>query len=172
MWNSIVFWRLVWFPEASLYNECAMRWGGGGGSYLWLLDKHLFSLFLSLLCVNNSLFISMCILRDLPQQKNPRALCRTAPQFHMFPHSHGNISLLHTGRFPYLCVLLRLRNNLGLIPLGGPPSGERTGARTSPATWYTYTIARIQNKSRYTCILGALQFASISQWRLNHYLYV
>ncbi len=25
--------------------------------------------------VNNSLFISVCILRDLPQQKNPRVLC-------------------------------------------------------------------------------------------------
>jgi hypothetical protein len=26
--------------------------------------------------VNNSLLISMCILRDLPSQKNPKALCQ------------------------------------------------------------------------------------------------
>ncbi len=32
--------------------------------------------------VNNSLLISMCILRDLPQQKNLRALCRgSSPNF-------------------------------------------------------------------------------------------
>jgi hypothetical protein len=32
-------------------------------------------------------------LRDLPQQKNPRALCQPggAPQFYTFPFSHGNM---------------------------------------------------------------------------------
>jgi hypothetical protein len=34
----------------------------------------------------NSIFISMCILRDIPQQKNPRALWHgELPQLYMFP---------------------------------------------------------------------------------------
>jgi len=41
------------------------------------------------------LIFSMCILRDLPQLKNPRALCPgELPQIYMFPCSHGNISFL------------------------------------------------------------------------------
>jgi hypothetical protein len=36
--------------------------------------------------INNSLFISMYILKDLPQQKNPRPLCPgSSPKFYMFP---------------------------------------------------------------------------------------
>jgi hypothetical protein len=36
--------------------------------------------------VNNSLFIPMCILREIPQAKNPRALCQGSfLQFYMFP---------------------------------------------------------------------------------------
>jgi hypothetical protein len=32
--------------------------------------------------VNNSLFISMCILREIPQTNNPRALCQgSSPNF-------------------------------------------------------------------------------------------
>jgi hypothetical protein len=51
-------------------------------------------LFLSYI-TNNSLFISMCILRDLHKKKNPRALCPgELPQFYMFPHSHRNVSFL------------------------------------------------------------------------------
>ncbi len=70
----------------------------------------------------------------------------------MFSRSHGNNfflqngkevrklkeSCLHRGTFPYLCVILRFGNIFGLTPLGGPPSGERTCAMTSPPT-YTHT---------------------------------
>jgi hypothetical protein len=44
--------------------------------------------------INNSLFTSMYIMRDLPQQKNPRAylLLGELPQFYMFPRSNRNIS--------------------------------------------------------------------------------
>jgi len=47
------------------------------------------------ICINNSLFISVCILRFLPQQKNPRELCwGSSPNFYMFSSSNGNISFL------------------------------------------------------------------------------
>ncbi len=99
--------------------------------------------------VNNSLFISMCILSNLPQQKNPRGLCWVAPQFYMFSRSNANISFLRNrkevrkskesclckGRFPYLWVLLRFKNTLGLMPSGALPLGQRTHTRTSLTTW-------------------------------------
>jgi hypothetical protein len=45
--------------------------------------------------VNNSLFIFMFILKDLPKEKNPRLLCQgNSPQFYMFSQSHGNNSFL------------------------------------------------------------------------------
>jgi hypothetical protein len=39
------------------------------------------------------------------------------------------------GRFMYPCILLRFKNTLGLMPLGAPPSGEHTHARTSSTTF-------------------------------------
>ncbi len=45
--------------------------------------------------INNSLFVSMCILRDLPWHKNPRALCWGSSPL---PCSHGNISFLWNGK--------------------------------------------------------------------------
>jgi len=58
------------------------------------LTKKMFLIFL-----NNSLFISMCILRDLPQQKNPRAL--SGGSFPNFICSHvpmGIFLLYETGK--------------------------------------------------------------------------
>jgi hypothetical protein len=42
---------------------------------------------------NNSLFISMCILRDLPQQKNPGALCPGSTPNFICSHVPGEILL-------------------------------------------------------------------------------
>jgi hypothetical protein len=64
---------------------------------------------------NNCPFICLCTLEDLPQQKNPRALCQqhnllfsTVP---MFPYKD---SRLHVWRFLYSRVVLRFKKTLGL----------------------------------------------------------
>ncbi len=46
-----------------------------------IIQLHIYTLnFTSI--INNSLFISLCILRDLPQQKNPRVVCQgSSPNF-------------------------------------------------------------------------------------------
>jgi len=120
-----------------------------------------YTLFGSVRCisttVNNSPFISMCTLRDLPQQKkNPRAsscLRGSSPiLYHMFPCSYENILpqerstemkwelfLWGERRFPYfLFILLRLGNTLELMPWGAPPSGEHTCTGTSSTTWFKH----------------------------------
>jgi len=96
--------------------------------------------------LNNPLFISLCILRDIPQQKNPRALCQgSSPNFicshlpmeiFLFKKESRKLkeSCLRKGRFLYSCVLLRYRNTIRLTPLSAPPSGEHTCVGTSPAT--------------------------------------
>jgi hypothetical protein len=45
--------------------------------------------------LNNALFISMCILRDLPQQKNPRVLCRGSSPIFIYSHIHMEIFLFY-----------------------------------------------------------------------------
>jgi hypothetical protein len=40
----------------------------------------------------------MCILRGLPQQKNPRAQAMLGELPNMFSSSHGNISFLQNGK--------------------------------------------------------------------------
>ncbi len=95
---------------------------------------------------NNSLFISMCILRDLPQQKkNPRALlwegsslnfmCSPVPMeiFLFLPNEKIEArkqkeSCLHKGKFQYPCILLRFQDNntLGLSHPPVPSSLRRT----------------------------------------------
>ncbi len=90
---------------------------------------------------NNSLFISMCILRDLPQQKkNPRALlcegsslnfmCSPVPFpmgiFLFLPNEKEarkqKESCLHKGKFQYPCILLRFQDNntLGALTPSSP----------------------------------------------------
>jgi hypothetical protein len=90
----------------------------------------------------------MCVLRDLPQQKNPRGcMLRELPNLLC---SHGNISFpqnvkevrkskescLLQGRFLYLCILLRFGNTLALgsHPLVPLPKEKALVGRTSCAT--------------------------------------
>jgi len=82
---------------------------------------------------NNSLLISMCILKDLPQQKNPRVLCwGNSPNFisshipmEMFLFYETGKKLVNKKRvayegerFQYSCILLRFGNTLGAHDLG------------------------------------------------------
>jgi hypothetical protein len=96
--------------------------------------------------INNSHFISMCILRDLCQQKNPRELCQgSSPNLDVpifpwnlfFPTKWERSKkierelLKRKGRCSYSCVLLRFKNTLGC------PSLRRmqcTHTGTSPTT--------------------------------------
>ncbi len=65
-------------------------------------------------------FISVCILRDLPQQKNPRLLCQRSSPNCTCSHvpmekeaRKSKESYLHKGRFLlYSCILLRFGNSL------------------------------------------------------------
>jgi hypothetical protein len=85
--------------------------------------------------INNGLFISKCILRDLLQEKNLRVLFWGAPPIlcvPMIPWKYFSStrklkgSCLCKGRFQYLCILLRFGNTLELMALGGPHSGKCT----------------------------------------------
>jgi hypothetical protein len=134
-----------WFDSPKHHSRMNVPWGEEEEEAL-IYDCWISICSLSLSFAQATPFLFLSVFWGISPSR--RALCRTAPHFHMFPCSHGNISFLqngkevrklkesclHTGRFPYLCVLLRFGNTLRLTPLGDPPSWERTGARTSPPT--------------------------------------
>jgi len=81
-------WQNGWIVNGSCYVGCYLC-----PPMVVLSSLYVLGLFKS--CLINSLFISMCILRDLPRQKNPRPLrLRELPWFYMFPCSYENISFL------------------------------------------------------------------------------
>jgi hypothetical protein len=95
----------------------------------------------------------MCILRDLPQQKEPRELrcwgsypnfiCSHVPCKHFFYAKWERIVEMKRELLPlrggsssyaFLCILQRFGNTLGLMPSSAPPSREHTHIGTSPTT--------------------------------------
>ncbi len=109
--------------------------------------------------INTSIFISLCILTDLTQQKIPRELCSGAdPAIFIRSHvSHGKIKgeRDRSGKFnktrrkewrkeqedifaylevPILVCSPLVADALGLPPLWDPPSGEPIHMGTFPTT--------------------------------------
>ncbi len=121
---------------------------------LWTKDTYLykFVMYCNWFEIATSLFITLCILRDLPQQKIPMELCSGGDPV-IFLCSHENIFCWNgSGKFkktwrkekeeivftyvkiPILMCSPPVRNALRLLPLCNAPSGEPTCMGTSPTT--------------------------------------
>jgi hypothetical protein len=80
-----------WFDSSNHHSRLNVPWGEEEEALIY--DCWISICSLSLLCANNSLFISMRILRDLPQQKNlgnyagqfPNSYVPTFPWKYFFP---------------------------------------------------------------------------------------
>jgi hypothetical protein len=134
----------------------------------------------------------MCILRDLPQQKNCRALCQGRSHVYVFPCSHGNISFVPIKKearreeikrelFLYSCVLLRFWNTIGLTPSSATPSGERSCTPLQRFSWH-FTRSWWTNglggeregpRANVQCLFSVLALTlstwTCATWRFNYY---